>query len=59
MTELMVSMDDILALRDSVSEETVRMRRYVKETAQPNPRTLARLAVLEELLSRLKDMAMR
>lgn len=59
MTELMVSMDDILALRDSVSEETVRMRQYVKDTRHPSERTLARLATLEELLTRLKNMAMR
>jgi hypothetical protein len=52
-------MDDILALRDSVSEETVRMRRHVKDTAQPSERTITRLAVLEELLTRLKNLAMR
>jgi hypothetical protein len=57
MIEFKVSIDDVLALRDSVSEETVRMRLYVKETAHPSERTLQRLEVLEELLTRLKNIA--
>lgn len=52
--------DEMLAVRDALSEETVRMRQHVAITKQPREsRAGKRLATLEGLLSWAKEKCMR
>lgn len=56
MHELLLSDEELLALRDAVSEETVRLRQYLRmkdSTATENTRR--REAMLSGLLAELKE----
>lgn len=60
MHELLLTEEEVLALRDAVSTETVQQRQHVRtQEKEAGPGAKRRLAVLEALLDDLKELAMR
>ena len=60
MQELLLTSEEVLALRDALSEETVRMRQHLKaQGSEASKNAIRKLTVLEGLLTTLKDMAFR
>lgn len=50
-----LTIEQIMLVRDCISEETVRTRRYMKDQPRPTERAVQRAQLLEDLLVEFKN----
>ena len=57
--EMILTDEEVLALREATSEEVARLRRYISDGFRATEKTHRRLAVLEALLDNFKDLTFK